>query len=64
MTFIKTPGIFSARRCRVDRHRLRGSVFSAAIVVKSFVGFVGRHGFAPFAWYRIALGAVALALLA
>jgi undecaprenyl pyrophosphate phosphatase UppP len=27
------------------------------------VGFVARHGFAPFAWYRIALGTVALGLL-
>jgi len=35
--------------------------FSALLVVKTFVGFVGRHGFAPFAWYRIAAGIVALA---
>ena len=33
---------------------------SALFVVKTFVGFVGRHGFAPFAWYRIAAGVVAL----
>ncbi|HAX92120.1 MAG TPA: undecaprenyl-diphosphatase, partial [Rhodospirillaceae bacterium] len=39
--------------------------FSALVVVKTFVGFVGRHGFAPFAWYRIAAGAIVLiALLA
>lgn len=36
---------------------------SALIVVKTFVGFVGRHGFAPFAWYRIAAGIVALIAL-
>lgn len=36
---------------------------SAVIVVKWFVGFVGRHGFSPFAWYRIALGAIGLAAL-
>jgi undecaprenyl-diphosphatase len=36
---------------------------SALIVVRWFVGFVGRHGFAPFAWYRIAVGTVALVLL-
>jgi len=36
---------------------------SALFVVKTFVGFVGRHGFAPFAWYRIAAGLAALAVL-
>jgi undecaprenyl-diphosphatase len=32
----------------------------ALAVVRGFVGFVGRFGFAPFAWYRIILGMVAL----
>ncbi|HYC02280.1 MAG TPA: undecaprenyl-diphosphate phosphatase [Azospirillaceae bacterium] len=31
------------------------------VVVKAVVGFVSRHGFAPFAWYRIVLGALMLA---
>jgi undecaprenyl-diphosphatase len=39
------------------------SFVSAWLVVKPFVGFISRHGFAVFAWYRIALGALALALL-
>lgn len=34
---------------------------SAAIVVKPFLEYVTRVGFAPFAWYRIALGALLLA---
>jgi undecaprenyl-diphosphatase len=36
---------------------------SALIVVKAFLNFVGRSGFAPFAWYRIALGLVILGAL-
>jgi undecaprenyl-diphosphatase len=36
---------------------------SAVLVVGAFVRFISRHGFAPFAWYRIALGTVALAVL-
>jgi undecaprenyl-diphosphatase len=36
---------------------------SALIVVRPFVRFISRHGFGIFAWYRIAVGALALALL-
>ena len=32
----------------------------ALVVVRAFVGIVTRHGFAPFAWYRIIAGAAAL----
>ena len=35
----------------------------ALVVVKAFVAIVGRFGFAPFAWYRIVIGSVALAWL-
>ena len=35
----------------------------ALVVVKWFVGLVGRTGFSPFGWYRIAIGALALVLL-
>ena len=37
--------------------------FSAVLVVRPFVRFISRHGFAAFAWYRIAIGALALTLL-
>lgn len=37
---------------------------AALAVVKAFLSFVGRSGFAPFAWYRIALGAIMLIALA
>ena len=36
---------------------------TALLVVRGLIGFVGRHGFAPFAIYRIILGGVMLALL-
>ncbi|GHU04550.1 undecaprenyl-diphosphatase 1 [Alphaproteobacteria bacterium] len=36
---------------------------SALIIVKGVIAFVGRHGFAPFAWYRIAIGALMLGIL-
>jgi undecaprenyl-diphosphatase len=32
----------------------------ALAVVKAFVAIVGRFGFAPFAWYRIIVGSIAL----
>lgn len=31
---------------------------SAMVVVRTFIAFVGRYGFAPFAWYRIGVGLV------
>ena len=34
---------------------------AALVVVRPFLRFVGRSGFAPFAWYRIAAGAALLA---
>jgi len=37
---------------------------SATLVVGPFVRFISRHGFGVFAWYRIALGTLALILLA
>ncbi len=35
----------------------------ALAVIKAFVAYVSRAGFAPFAWYRIAAGLLAIALL-
>ena len=39
------------------------SFLVALAVVKAFMAVVTRHGFAPFAWYRIVAGAVALVWL-
>jgi undecaprenyl-diphosphatase len=37
---------------------------AALVVVRPFVQFISRSGFAPFAWYRIAAGAALLAAVA
>ncbi|MFL6764070.1 MAG: undecaprenyl-diphosphate phosphatase [Sphingomicrobium sp.] len=39
------------------------SFLVAIVVVRAFVHYISRHGFAPFAWYRIVAGAAALAWL-
>jgi undecaprenyl-diphosphatase len=35
--------------------------FSALVVVRGFLAFVTRHGFTPFAWWRIVVGSAGLA---
>jgi len=39
------------------------SFLVAIVVVRAFVHYISKHGFAPFAWYRIVVGAAALAWL-
>src|SRR3546814_2330913 len=36
---------------------------AALMVVRALVAFVGRYGFAPFGWYRVAVGLVMFAVL-
>jgi undecaprenyl-diphosphatase len=40
------------------------SFIAGWIVVKSFLAFVSRHGFALFAWWRVAVGSLGLMGLA
>ena len=40
------------------------ALLSSALVIKPFLNYVRRSGFAPFAWYRIALGLAVLAAVA
>ena len=37
---------------------------ASALVVRPLLSFVGRHGFVPFAWYRILAGLALLAAVA
>jgi len=39
------------------------SFVTALVVIRWFIALVSRHGFAPFAWYRIVAGAVAMVWL-
>lgn len=39
------------------------SFLVALVVIRWFIGIVSRHGFAPFGWYRIAAGSLALVWL-
>lgn len=36
---------------------------TAMVVVRAAIAFISRHGFVPFAWYRIGVGSIMLALL-
>lgn len=40
------------------------SFLCAGLVVRGVIGFINRHGFVPFAWYRIALGCLMMLILA
>jgi len=40
------------------------SFLVAWVVVKTFIGFVGRYGLKPFGWYRIIAGALIFAIMA
>ena len=76
--FLAVPTLSGATVMQLFRHGdtltndmigyiLLGSLVSfvvAIVVVKAFLKIVTRYGFAPFAWYRIVVGIVALLLLA
>jgi undecaprenyl-diphosphatase len=76
--FLAVPTLTGATVLQLAKHRdeitpdLIGSIglgalvsfIVALVVVKAFIGIVTRYGFAPFAWYRIAAGIVALLWLA
>lgn len=42
---------------------LVSAFIAALLVVRLFITFISKHGFTPFAWYRIGIGALALLAL-
>ena len=53
---VEVAGHLSLTRSLEIAIGLATAFLSSLIVIKPFLAFVGRSGFAPFAWYRIALG--------
>ena len=76
--FLAVPTLAGATALQLARHHdqlaggmalniVMGAIVSfvvAIIVVKAFVAYLKKYGFALFGWYRIVAGAVALAWLA
>lgn len=61
--FYKNPGVLNSGDALVIAVGFGAAFLAALVVVRAVVAFVGRHGFTPFAWYRIAVGMTMLAFL-
>jgi len=59
--FIDVRGHLTATRGAEIAIGFVAAFVAALLVVKPFLRFVGRSGFAPFAWYRIVVGMLILA---
>jgi undecaprenyl-diphosphatase len=60
---LKSRGALSAADAPVFAVGFVTAFASALIVVRAFLGYVSRHSFAAFAWYRIVVGLLLLLVL-
>jgi undecaprenyl-diphosphatase len=60
---VKSRGALSASDAPVFAVGFVTAFVAAVVVVRAFLGYVSRHSFAVFAWYRIVFGALLLFLL-
>jgi len=60
LDFYENSGVLSGQDIGIVAIGFVVSFVAALIVVRAFVDFVARHGFAPFAWWRIGVGTVGL----
>ena len=60
LDFYENSGVLSGQDIGIVAIGFVVSFVAALIVVRTFVDFVARHGFAPFAWWRIAIGTAGL----
>lgn len=56
----KNRGLLSVDDALVIGVGFVAAFVAALIVVRALLDFVGRHGYAPFAWWRIAVGSIGL----
>lgn len=62
-SLLQVRGQLSADRALEIAVGFVAAFIASVVVVRPFLGFVRREGFAPFAWYRIAAGAALLGAL-
>jgi undecaprenyl-diphosphatase len=61
--YFESGGTFTAEHWRLFGIGNVVAFIVAALAIKGFVGFLTRHGFTAFGWYRIVLGAALVILL-
>jgi undecaprenyl-diphosphatase len=63
MDVLESPAGLSAHAGALIAVGFVTAFISGLVVMKTFLDLVARHGFAPFAWWRMAVGAIGLAIL-